>query len=75
MINICDNQRRCILPFIANTRAEERKDPLGEQTPGEVVDVRLGLHVKERHSPLLVIREDSDDFRLLLEGKTDRGGV
>ena len=75
MTNICDNQRCLILPFIANTRAEEGKDPFGEQTPGEGVDVRLVLHVKERHSPLLVIHEDSDELRLLLEGETDRGGV
>lgn len=66
MINSCDNQWRLILPFIADTRAEEGEDPVGEQTPSEGVDVRPGVHVKERHSPLLVIRKHSDSLWLLL---------
>lgn len=75
MINRRDNQWRCILPFITNTWAEEGEDPLREQTPSEGVDVRAGLHVKERHSPPFVIRKHSDSLRLILEGKKDRGGV
>lgn len=75
MIGSCDNQWRRILPFVTNTRAEEGEDPLGEQAPSEGVDMRPGVHVKERHSPLLVICKHSDRLRLLLEGKTDRGGV
>lgn len=75
IINSCDNQRCHILPFIANARAEEGEDPLWKQTPGEGVDMRPGLRVKERHGPLLIICKHPDNLRLFLERKTDWGGV
>lgn len=75
MTGSCDNQWRLILSLVTNTRAEEGEDPLGEHTPSVGVDVRPGIHVEERHGPLLVICKHSDRLRLLLEGKTDRGGV
>lgn len=75
MIDSSDNQRRLVLSVVTNARAEEWEDPLREQAPGEAVDVRVGLHIEEWHDALLVIRKDSHRLRLLLERKTDWGGV
>lgn len=71
----CDNQRLCIFPVVKNSWAEEREDPLREQTPGEGVDVRSIIHVKERNRPFFVICEHSDGLGTLTELKQDGGGV
>lgn len=75
MINIFDDQRRCIFPVVTNTWAEEGKDPLREQTLAEGVDVGLVHGVKEGHSPVLIVYKNSDNFWLLFEGQKDRGRV
>lgn len=75
MVDICDDQRCCVLPLITDAWAKEREDPLWEQAPSEGVDVRPVLHVKKWHSPLLVICKHSDNLRLLLEAKMHRGRI
>lgn len=75
VIDSCDDQWRCVLPFVTNTRAEKGENPLRKRTPSEGVDVRHGVHVKERDRPFFIISKHTDSLRLLLERQTDRGWI
>lgn len=75
IVDIRDDERCCVLSLITDPWAEEGVDPLGEEAPGEGVDVRSVLRIEKQHGALLIICVHSNNLWLLLHVEQDGGRI